>query len=136
VASVKLDQAFLQAFLDGFYQLPVAHENIPYQPTAGTAYAQVRVLQNDRTGYTLADRDITDGVFQIILRYPAGTGAVAAKQKADEIFTDFPIGSQVEYGGQAATITRHRRQPGAVEDAWFVLVLTLDYRAKLERYSI
>ena len=133
MAAVKLDQAFVQHFLDGDFGLPIAHENIAYAPANGVPYAELRMLQNDITMLDLAHRNITDGVFRVVLRYPTGTGSIAAKAKADEIFTHFGLGSQVDYDGQAATIESHQRQPGVAEAGWYVLVLTLGYRAKLVR---
>jgi hypothetical protein len=133
VSAVKLDQAFVQHFIDGDFGLPIAHENIAYQPVNGTAYAELRMLQNDITMLDLAHTNITDGVFRIVLRYPTGTSSIAAKTKADNIFAHFGLGSQVEFDGQAATIESHQRQPGVAESGWYVLVLTLGYRAKLQR---
>jgi len=133
VSAVKIDQAFVQAFIDGGFGLPIAHENIAYTPTTGTAFVELSTLANDVTGYDLSSRDITDGIFQAILRYPVGTGAIAAKTKAEEIFRAFPIGSLVEYDGQAATIASQQRQPGAATDGWYSVVITLGYRAKLAR---
>ncbi len=130
---VKIDQAFVSSFIAGDFGLEVAHENQPFSPTTGTEYAELRTLANDVTAYDLSTRDITDGVFRVILRYPANSGAIAAKTKADEIFSAYPIGSLVTYEGQAATIISQQRQPGVSEDGWYSLVLTLGYRAKLQR---
>lgn len=130
---VKVDQAFVSHFIAGNFGLPIAHENLDYTPTQNAAYAELRMLENDITMLTLADRNITDGVFQIVLRYPIGASSIPAKTKADEIFAHFELGSRVEFDGQAATVESHQRQPGIAEAGWYVLVLTLGYRAKLMR---
>ena len=133
---VKIDQAFVSSFIAGGFGLEIAHENLAYEPTTGTPYAQITTLQNDVTGYDLSSRDLTDGVFRVILNHPAGSGAIVPKQKADEILNAYPIGSLVSYEGQAATIQSQQRQPGVAEAGWYSIVITLGYRAKLLRGTL
>lgn len=130
---IEIDQALLTAFIGGGFGLPVAHENLSYSPAPGTAYAEVLVLQNDITALTLKHSNETDGVFRVLLNYPADTGAVAAKTKADEIFEVFKIGERLTYGGVTLTIRSNQRQPGVNEDGWYKLVLTMPYRALVPR---
>ncbi len=130
---VKIDQAFVSSFIAASFGLDIAHENLPYEPVTGTPYAEIKTLQNDVTGYDLSALNLTDGVFQVVLRYPAGSGAITPKIKADEIINAFPIGSLVTYQGQAATIMSQQRQPGVAEAGWYSIVITLGYRAKLAR---
>lgn len=131
--SVKIDQAFISEFISGSFGLPIAHENLPYTPTTGTAYAYIKNLPNDITGYSLSDSNLTDGVFRIYLNYPVNTGAIVAKTKADQIMDYFRIGSEVEYQGVSATIRSVQRQPGAIEGNWYQLIVDVFYVSKLER---
>ncbi len=131
--SVKIDQALVSTFISSAFGLPIAHENAAYSPIAGTAYAELMVLQNDRTAFTLADSDETDGVFRVILRYPVLTGAITAKTKADAIFAVYKIGASLTYSGVQLTITSNQRQPGVAEDGWYKLVLSMAYRALILR---
>lgn len=130
---LQIDQALISSFIAGSFGLPIVHENIDYAPTAGTAYAELIVLQNDVTPATLADTNDTDGVFRVILRYPVGGGAVAAKTKADQIFSVFAIGQRLAYEGTTLTVLRNSRQPGVAEEGWFSLVLDMPYRANIVR---
>ena len=113
--SIKIDQALVQTFIDGNFGLPIAHENVNYTPTAGTAYAELRVLQNDVTPFTLKDTDETDGVFRIRLFYPQDSGAVTAKTKADSIFDTYKVGAELTYSGVTVRIVSRQRQPGLAE---------------------
>lgn len=131
--SIKIDQALLTAFIDGAFGLPIAHENIHYDPAPGTAYAEILILQNDTTPANLKSSNETDGIFRVILRYPVNKGAVPAKTKADEIFAAYKIGQRLTYSGVALTITGNQRQPGVAEDGWYKLVLSMSYRAFLSR---
>lgn len=131
--SVKIDQAFVSAFIDNDYGLPIAHENISYSPASGTAYAELRVAQNVEAPLSLTDSNDTTGVFLVTLRYPVDTGAIAIKTKADEIVADFKIATVFSYAGQSVKITRHGRDIGIAEDGWFKIILTFQYWAYVAR---
>ena len=131
--SIKIDQAFVQSFIDGSFGLPVDYENMPYTPVSGTAFAELIHLPNPIDSLTFADMNETSGIFRIILRYPADGGAVAAKTKAEAIMAHYPIGSSVAYSGQSATIRSVDRQAGVVEDAWYTLVVSIRYISFITR---
>lgn len=131
--SIKIDQAFVQSFIDGDFGLPVDYENMPYTPVSGTAFAELIHLPNPIDSLTLADMNETSGIFRIILRYPADGGAIAAKTKAEAIMAHYPIGSSVAYSGQSATIRSVDRQAGVVEDAWYTLVVSIRYISFITR---
>jgi len=131
--SLKIDQAFVQSFIDGSFGLPVDYENMPYTPVSGTAFAELIHLPNPIDSLTFADMNETNGIFRIILRYPADGGAVAAKTKAEAIMAHYPIGSSVAYSGQSATIRSVDRQAGVVEDAWYTLVVSIRYISFITR---
>lgn len=133
MASAKLDQAFIDRFVSQAFGLPIAHENLPFEPTAGTPYVELKVLQNDTTPRSLSDTDQTDGVFRVILRYPVDQGAIAAKQKADNILNAFKVGRRVSYQGVSATVVSHSRREGYAEDGWYKLVVDFRYRAFIKR---
>lgn len=131
--SLKVDQALIQAFIDGAFGLPIAHENTSYQPTAGTAFAEIVVFDSGTEALSVADSDERIGLFQAILRYPVDAGAVAAKTAAEAIFDHFSIGSRHTYGGQSVEITGHDRGPGRAVDGWYQIVCRMRYRALLDR---
>lgn len=131
--SVKIDQALTQRFISGNFGLPIAHENTQYTPTAGAAYAEIKVFGNDVTPFSFAHSDETDGFLQIILRYPLDTGAIAAKTKADEILAAYRIGTRLMYDGQRVTITRNQRMDGREEGGWYQIVLRVFYAAIMSR---
>jgi hypothetical protein len=130
---VKIDQAFVSEFVAGGFGLPIAHENLSYDATEGEAYAEISVLQNNVTPLTLNSSDQTDGIFQVVLRYPANSGAIAIKQKADEILNHFRFGKTFKYGGVSVKTTSLQRQPGINEAGWYKIILTIAYTAILTR---
>ncbi len=131
--SFKIDQAFITEFNAGSFGLPVAHENAPYEPTLGTAYAELIMAQNPVDALSWADSNESSGVFRVILRYPLNTGSGTAKAKADEILDHFAIDKQITYSGQSVTILSGHREPGVPEDGWYKIVVTIRYWAYLAR---
>ena len=133
MGSLAIDQAFIDKFVKANFGLSVAHENLPFQPTPGTAYAEIRLLQNDMTPFGLSSSNISDGIFRVILRYPLNAGAIAAKTMADTIFAAYPLGARISYSDTSATIASHKRAEGYPEDGWYKLVLSFGYRAFITR---
>ena len=131
--SIKIDQAFLTAFIDADLGLPIAHENLPFTPVLGVAYAELLTIQNDITALSLADSNQTDGLFRVILRYPVNKGAIPAKLKADEIKAVFTIGARICFDGVCATVTRQDRRGGVAEDGWYKLLVTFRYKSLIQR---
>jgi len=134
MSDVRIDQAFtseLITFNAGL--LPIAHENTSYAPTTGTAYAELRNLPNNITPFSLNDSVETDGIFRVILRYPADSGAIAAKLKAQSIMDYFFIGRSVCYNGLCSTVVRLTRSSGIIEDSWFRVDVSIGYRTFIKR---
>lgn len=133
--SIKIDQCLTNAYIAGAFGLPIAHENADYTPTAGTAFAEIKVIRNEAVADTIgaAGEDETTGLFQVTLRYPVGAYSGAAKTKADEMMLYFLIGSTFTYSGQSVVITRKDRGTGRVEDGWYKLILRFTFNARTVR---
>jgi hypothetical protein len=131
MASLKIDQAFVTEFIAGAFGLPIAHENVDYEPVQGTPYAEINVLPNNTTKLTLNNSNETDGIFRIHLRYPTGKGAISAKTKAEEIIAYFAPGNRIGYGGQSVLILGTDRKQGIQNENWYEIIVTLTYWASV-----
>lgn len=130
---LEIDQLFTKKFIDSNFGLPIAHENLDYIPTIGTAYAEIFVIQNDKTPFSVSSSDETDGIFRVILRYPVKSSSIAAKAMADTIFNVFKIGSRHDYTNTRVTISAVGRDQGVKETGWYKLVLSIRYKAFIRR---
>lgn len=132
--SHDLDKVLFDSFEDGNFGLGIAYENKGYSPTFGTAYAELVINPNDIRGFSIGNQtDITDGIFKVILRYPADKGDYTAKAKADEILDYYTIGKKLSLNSENLWIQRKSRTPGVVEDGWYKIIVSLWYRAFLGR---
>lgn len=131
----NVEKALLQRFYDGGFRhdLDIVFDNQQYEPTIGTSYAEVFFIANDITPYSLKHTNETDGIFRIILRYPVNESTKAIKEKAQEIFNWFSIGSRYTEDGQKVTITRHAQDRGVQEAGWYKMVLTIYWKSFLSR---
>ena len=136
--TVKLDQALIGAFRDGGFGLPIIYENedsTGADTPVGSKYFELQLFQNPAEPVTLShSRDIT-GVFQFLLAWPSGVGAMEAKIKAQEVFDAFPTGRRVSFGGQVLVIRGQHLFKAAKneEKGRFEVIGRLNYAALVSR---
>lgn len=130
---LKIDQAFISGFITGNFGLEIAHENIKYDPSPQTPYAELINLPNDITPLTLNSSNHTDGIFRVILHYPVNKGTITAKTGADSILSYFSIGTSICYDGQCAKVTSSSYQKGISNDSWYRIIITIGYYAVIGR---
>jgi hypothetical protein len=130
---LKVDQCLVKSFIDGAFGIGIAHENLNYTRTTGTAYAEIRVLNNDVTGYDTDEADETDGVFRVALYYPQNAGAITAKTKADAVMSYYYIGRTFAYDGQRVIIRSKSRAEGLPEAGWYKIIVSITYKAFIGR---
>lgn len=131
--TLAIDQALVQSFIDGAFGLPIAHENAGYIPTAGVAFSELRVFLNPERPFTLAGKNSITGLLQVVLSYPTGNGAIAAKTMAETISDTYPIGRKITYGGQSLEITEKQRASAAIVNGWYRLALRFNFVAYTPR---
>lgn len=131
----KIEQALLQRFFDGSFRhdLDIATENQPYEPSIGTPYAEIFVITNDITPFSLKHTNEVDGIFRVILRYPVNDSTKEFKEVAQAILDWFPIGERYSEDGQKVTITKQNIVKGVPEPGWYKRVLTIYWKAFLSR---
>lgn len=109
--SVKLRKAMTAAFIAGDFGLPIEfpneHEDEDNPPAVGSPVVEVRNFSNPVTPLGLTASSETTGLLQFSLLYPAGTGAIPAEDKAQEIFDAFQLGQRLSYGGESLVLKAH-----------------------------
>lgn len=146
--SIAIDQAFIDTVLSGGLALDVVHENGLYSEWSGSAYAsvqgaytpsadsgfmEIRHFPASTIDFSLSDSDESVGLFQAIFKYPADTGAIAIKQKAEAFLALFTIGAPLTYSGQNVYPTAKNRDGGRIEGGFYQVVCRVNYRAFIAR---
>lgn len=146
--SINIDNAFTAAILGGGLAIDVVHDNGIYSSWTGSAYESVQgvytpdasreyceitVFPASTQPFSLAHTDENRGIYQAIVHYPADTGAIAAKTKAEEILALFSPSTPLTSGGQTVYIINKTRDGGRVDGGFYQIVIRVEYRAYTAR---
>ena len=87
--------------------IATAWENVPFVPVTGTAYQQINLMISDTINPTLGDSHYRiKGFMQVLLNYPANTGAKAASTRADLLVNHFKRSTSLSNGGITVIIDK------------------------------
>lgn len=105
---------------------PVAWPNIEYSPNATTLYLEPNVLPADTAQASLGatGKDLTNGIFQIDVVIPAGTGRSAIP---DIVADHFARGTTLSYNGTNVKVRTVSISPSRLEGSWFRMPVTINY---------
>jgi hypothetical protein len=111
--------------------LPVAWENVPFQPTEGATYLRAFLLPAATTGPDLAGAlRVYRGVYQVSAVTPINAGPGVAEGIAEEIAGLFPLNLRLTGSGLALQIvtpvTAAKGEPDANE---YIVPVSFQYRA-------
>lgn len=132
----KIRRALLQAFKDGAFDITVAPNNGKYQPDLSTPWAQIFFSEADARAATLGENGTDErvGTLSINLNYPIKDGEAASLVKADQVRTDFKLGTRFSYDGQEVRISKcHCTGPIRLEDGFYTTVVLIEWNARTPR---
>lgn len=114
---------------------PTGYENEAITPPSDAKWAEVHFLPNTPEVLTLGEfgEDLVDGIIQIDLNYPIGTGGGESRTDYERIRLAFPAGSRSAYNGQDSIIRSCGRTPGRPADGWFKVSVTIYWYALIPR---
>ncbi|WP_299945356.1 phage tail terminator-like protein [uncultured Ruegeria sp.] len=130
---LEIEQAFISDFITQDFGLPIAHENVGYDPEPGTPYVKLEIFPNAERPADLNSTNNTTGLMQFTLYYAEGNGAIPAKVKRQEIFDAFPIGRVLTYSGRRVTITGRNPFRAYPDDGWYKVIGRVSYEADVPR---
>lgn len=113
----------------------VAAENAPFVKPSNAKWAEVFFLPNLPSVETLgaSGTDETDGILQIDIHYPRGTGRSAARTDAETVRSNFKAGQRLTSSGQVVEILACGPSQGRSSDNWYTVTITVSWRASLPR---
>lgn len=131
----KVQQALVGAAKTSLGATPAAYENEPFTKPSGAKWAEVFFLPNDPSVETLGGdgQDRVDGIVQVNLNYPTGTGGSAARADYESIRASFPAGARPAYNGQEVVILSCGRSTGRIVDGWYRVSITISWYALIPR---
>jgi hypothetical protein len=105
----------------------VAWPNVPFTPTTGETYIRVSELPNDTDSKDLAGAHrLYQGVFQMTIVRPAGTGAGPAHDMVASLAAHFPVNGRYTSGSVTVHVTKPVSEGPPIQEgntyevpAWF-----------------
>lgn len=92
---LKIRQALESAVSSVTPAISTRYENVAFTPTVGVPYQELYLLPSINAHLNIDNADFESlGVFQINLRYPSGTGAKNATDRAELYVSAFKVGSK------------------------------------------
>ena len=119
--------------------LSTEYENVAFTPTNGTAYQSCYLLLSDPDDYTLslAGQFLESGIFQVTIKYPTGTGATTAEDKARAVRDHFRRGTILTNNDDGIEEYFVNSTPSirtlGVDGDRFNVVVSVPFRVKLQQ---
>ncbi len=135
MSTQKIDRALVAAYVAGAFGLSTAYENEAFTPPTDTAWAELFVVPNQPSVATLGDAgsDAHDGIMQINLNYPAGSGRHKVAEMVDRLRAHFKAGARFDYHGQQVVVSSCGAGPGRQVDGCYQRVVTINWYARTPR---
>ena len=134
MASIHKDiRAALEVHLSNKQGLPsIAYENVPFSPTTGQSYIQCRYIPTLRRPAVrgLNPQQRYDGVFQMLVYSPEGTGPATAEGYVETLLEAFEATTKINYTGSetiTVSIDYAERQQGFLDTPWYYIPVDIGW---------
>lgn len=132
----RIRRALLQGVEDSPYDLPFDSDNTTFDDKPTTSpWGGVYIFHNQPSAVTCGDygEDAHDGIMQLDLNYPLGSGENAITSKCDELAGFFKAGKRLSYQGIEVVIRNCGRSRGRQVDGWWRVSVTVGWSARIPR---
>lgn len=133
MANIDKDiRAALEGQLANITDVPsIAYENVPFTPTTGESYLEVRYVPVTRrpTVRGLNPQQRYDGIFAINCYAPEGKGPAAADTLADNVMAAFEATTKLTHNNVTTSIEYAERQQGIVDSPWYFVPVNIGWYA-------
>ena len=124
-------QAALDTQLSTVTGIPVAYPNVPYKPSAGTAYLRASFLPAETVQASMGatGKDETNGVYQIDVVAPRGSGRV---QQIDTVADLFKRGTVLTYNSVKLRVRSVSIAPAILDGEWYFVPISVSFQTYTE----
>lgn len=132
MSALNAVRAALETALNGMSpSLATAWENANYSPVTGTPYQRVFLLAAEPDNPEMGRLTIEQGILQVSLAYPLGTGSAAAEARAELIRSTFYRGASFTASGVTTIVEKTPEiAPALIEPDRYVRPVKIRWRAQ------
>lgn len=125
-------RAALESQLSSITDVPsIAYENVPFSPTTGTSYIEVKLLPTTRRPAVRGSnpQQRYDGVFLINCYVAEGSGPAAADTLANNVMDAFEATTTLTHNSKTTYLDYAERQQGIVDSPWYLVPVEIGWYA-------
>lgn len=113
--------------------LPIAWENAPFDPDTSKPYLKVQLVPAETENPSFGgSHQRKHGTFNVIVRYPEGSGPAGAETTAEAIVKAFPRGLIIPCTGFNVQIDNSPSITTAmISQGWYMVPVPIRYRADI-----
>ncbi|AUM59729.1 tail terminator protein [Pseudomonas phage PMBT14] len=106
MSQTQVYQALIAAIKAVPNMVPFGTQGTPWKPPSNVGYADVSIIQNPPSAYTLGDEgeDMVDGIAQVLLKYPVDKGVLTPSRLGDSLRESFKAGRRIFFEDQEVII--------------------------------
>ena len=128
-----IHKALIQSYVDLALGIDTAYENTDFDPEGLEQFIDVSILPASTEVISKDTLDEELGIFQISIYTQSGINTKTAYNLADTIALNYIHGLELTSGAQRIFIDRTSRNGARNSDGWFILDLSINYIADLNR---
>jgi len=135
MAYLDIHKALTQSVIDAALGLPIAHENIDFDPEAISEYISINVLYGEQNTVTKTDLDDVNGFLQISHYVKSGGSVGAMYSVTDAINAFYPHAKQFVSisSNQTINIQNIAVNKRGNSDGWYITDFTINFWTDISR---
>lgn len=127
---IDIHRALTQSLINASVGVPIAHENVTFNPDQHTAFVQPFTIIGDRDAIAKNGYGEVFGIYQIDVNVREGSAVGQALQIIDIINSYYTDSLELENGSTQVIILNRYRSNVSIENGWYTTSVTIDFRAR------
>ncbi len=128
-----IHQALTQSLLDLNLGIPIAHENVNFNPPEDSPWIDVTRLPNERESLTKYEVDEETGIYQISYYQPSGSSVGEMLQNIDTILQLYVHNAHLVAGDQTVVVVNSGHNEGRNDNGWYRIDISVSYKTDIIR---
>lgn len=130
---LNIHKALTQSVIDLSLGIPIAHENVNFDPEAVQEYIAINILYDEQQTVTKTNLDDVNGFLQISYYTKSSTSVAAMYALVDIINAVYPHARKITSGAQTVNVQNIAVNKRNNVNGWYVTDITINFYTDLSR---